>query len=136
MQPRKSKARVIGAIAAVLILVGAAGTHFFILAPEMSLVTSSVEGPLPTSSIMTTWQYNFTVIVGNSGFLAGKATVFCSVSFDAALNDTQDLKSYEGTATVEVGGGNQTSIVVYVYLPWTYAIISMVANKTWDVRLV
>ena len=136
MQPRKSRARIIGAIVVVLILVGAAGTSFVILAPKLSLVDFS-HADSPERVVSTsTYQYSFEVIVANSGYLSGRVTIVCSVSFEfTPVNGTPSLKTFEGVLEEEVAGGHQTAFEVQVQLPYPYGIFSMLANKTWGARL-
>jgi hypothetical protein len=133
---KKSKKGIVGAVIVLVILIGAMGTYFVVLAPRMSVVDWSHEDfPLPAN--LTHWQYGFTVVVKNEGSLTGKTTIVCTFSFeDKFTNSTAQNRTFEGSLKVQLKGGEQEEFPVYVRLPLAYAAASLLTqNKTWSTHL-
>lgn len=132
-QPKRiSKAKVVVAVIIVVLLIGALGAYFLVIAPRMSIVTSThANGPFPET--LEEWQYSFSVTVKNSGILSGKTTITCEFSY---VNSTNVTKIFTGSMVVKLNGREQGEYTIKVLLPWIDAISSIGAqNKSWEVGL-
>jgi len=129
--PRKSKAKRIVAVIVVVILLGALGTYAFVLAPRMSVVDWS-KTDVPFFKNATDWQYTFTVVVKNSGYLTGETTIVCEFSYVA---DSED-RTFDDSLRVQLKGGEQKEFTVQVAMPFADAVASILTqNKTASVHL-
>ncbi len=120
------------ALVVIVILIVVFSAYFFVLAPRMSIVNwTHTSSPIPQT--VEEWQFTFTVMVKNSGILAGTTTIVCEFAY---VNSTQGTRSFTGSLAVEIKGGEQAEYNVKVLLPVFDAMNAILTqNKTWNVRL-
>ena len=121
---RRSKARLVGAVIVVIILIGAVASYFLFIGPKISITDWSHAPTIQTSTLAG---QVFTVSLKNTGILSGSVKVVCVVTY------TSDSKAFNTTQEVKLAGGAQGTSSIVVVLNSPLRLIDNTA--TWEVHL-